>query len=224
MVIAGHMTLYGYFETRFWVSDSPLQTRFLLIGDSPAPSASVPMRTTAVQSSLKGANANRKVSTQTRYELTAFGYCGREDVQDCVHMDAKVSQTMSSPAHGQGGMAHKSTRHSRLEKHMFRMRGTPVVVGVDWTPEVITTYVDGYATRRMRNSCWHTAMHVGFALEVTEGFSDDGGYKTWMMQHRGRDGCWDVDVDYVRAWYRFPSERKVPSPGMHVDIDPVRFE
>lgn len=113
---------YGYFESCLRASDSPLQSMFSLVS-----------------------------TTDPNVIINIFSYSA-----SCPKSRQRV--TMDATARGDtersDSTTHSSTTyiHHGLQKQIFNMPETPVIVGIDWTPEHITTYVDGNAIRRLENT------------------------------------------------------------------------
>lgn len=113
-----------------------------------------------------------------------------------------------------------------LQKHIFAMPETPVIVGIDWTPENITTYVDGHVIRQMENKHWHSSMHIAFSL--TSVISSNGRHsnsRKWWRRDSSNHNEKRPDrfeVYYVRCWHRFPDHRKLLAPG--VEVSPTHYQ
>lgn len=109
--------------------------------------------------------------------VTVFAYSGETAVRDRVRMGASI-RSLPTVCHvgggaagvgdieqdectgvyvkGDGGGGRKEVEEipivdERAEKIILDMPSTTVVVGLDWTPQYLRTYVDGKVIRNMDN-------------------------------------------------------------------------
>lgn len=118
----GSAFLYGYVESRIKVS-----------------------RKVGVESMMvlqNGGQECRCNSDTFSSKVIAFSYAAGEATKDRVFMNACLSKS---------GHDDDVDIECPLEKVILDMPDIPVVVGIDWTPEFIRTYVDGRVIRHMDN-------------------------------------------------------------------------
>lgn len=75
-------------------------------------------------------------------EIDIFTYSAQKTQSQYVYMDATV------------GAAHPSSENilsHPLARVIFDMPDTPVVIGLDWTPDYLKTYIDGQLIRHLEN-------------------------------------------------------------------------
>lgn len=150
--------------------------------------------------------------------IRVFSYSATENSRHRVTMDA-VALVKSNNGN------HTKYVGNPLQKHIFAMPETPVIVGIDWTPENITTYVDGHVIRQMENKHWHSPMHISFSLTsvITTNGRHSNSRKWWK-----RDGARNnerpdrFEVYYIRCWHRYPDHRKLNAPG--VEVSPTHYQ
>lgn len=149
--------------------------------------------------------------------IRAFSYSNRERERVSVDAITRVDQM-------DGGVRQVEYVGRPVQKHVFDLPETPVIVGVDWTPDHITVYIDGHVVRQLDNDHWHSPMRVSFSLSSTdgEGRSVGSSHKWWGCFPNSRSTVNGFHLYYVRCWHRYPDHRKMNAPG--VLVSPTHHE